>query len=139
MGKKRTAIYSIIIIVISLTVIVALNLHNGNRSNKNNKLSQKRETSIEYIYEKTDKSDVRLLKKEEISHINLKDENLTLYFQGVYESKNHITYSLEGNNDEADLKVYVPNNKTSDEKTISKDISAPYLSDLKKLKIYIEK
>ncbi|BDH83731.1 hypothetical protein [Lactococcus lactis] len=139
MGKKRIAIYSIIIIVISLTVIVALNLHTGNRSNKNNKPSQKRETSIEYIDEKTDKSDVRLLKKEEISHINLKDENLTLYFQGVYESKNNITYSLEGNNDEADLKVYIPNNKTSDEKTISKDISASYLSDLKKLKIYVEK
>ncbi|KSU00887.1 hypothetical protein LKF24_0446 [Lactococcus lactis subsp. lactis] len=79
------------------------------------------------------------MKKEEISHINLKDENLTLYFQGVYESKNNITYSLEGNNDEADLKVYIPNNKTSDEKTISKDISASYLSDLKKLKIYVEK
>ncbi|WP_058207996.1 hypothetical protein [Lactococcus lactis] len=139
MGKKRIAIYSIIIVVISLTVIVALNLHTGNRSNKNNKPSQKRETSIEYIDEKTDKSDVRLLKKEEISHINLKDENLTLYFQGVYESKNNITYSLEGNNDEADLKVYIPNNKTSDEKTISKDISASYLSDLKKLKIYVEK
>jgi len=139
MGKKRIAIYSIIIIIISLTVIVALNHHNEIRSNKNNKPSQKRETSIEYIYEKTDKSDVRLLKKEEISHINLKDENLTLYFQGVYESKNNITYSLEGNNDEADLKVYIPNNKTSDEKTISKDISASYLSDLKKLKIYVEK
>lgn len=94
MGKKRIAIYSIIIIVISLTVIVALNLHTGNRSNKNNKPSQKRETSIEYIDEKTDKSDVRLLKKEEISHINLKDENLTLYFQGVYESKNNITGAI---------------------------------------------
>jgi len=139
MGKKRIAIYSIIIIIISLTVIVTLNFHTGISNNKNNKPSPKKETSIEYIYEKTDKSDVRLVKKEEVSQIKFKEQKLTLYFQGVYENKNRITYSLEGNNDEADLKIYIPNNKTSDEKVISKDISAPYLSDLKKLKMYVEK
>lgn len=120
MVKPRVAVYALIttILIISLTVIVTINFHAGTSRNKSESSNNKIKTSIEYFYEKTDKSNIRLLNKDEISHVTFNNNELTIFFQGVYEEENHITYSLEGNNDEAELKIYIQKDKTSDIKTI---------------------
>ncbi|MFK4879349.1 hypothetical protein ACI1UB_09935 [Lactococcus petauri] len=129
----------VLISVLGLTLLLWVNFFKNNSINNERASVGKKELVIEYVYEITENPEIRLFKKEEISNIDFDNGDLIVHFQDLQVNSDMITFSLDGNNDEASLTIYRPRNATNAEAIESKNIPASQFLDLKKLRLYVEK
>lgn len=139
MYRRIIKISVVLISVLGLTLLLWVNFFKNNSINNERASVGKKELVIEYVYEITENPEIRLFKKEEISNIDFDNGDLIVYFQDLQVNSDMITFSLDGNNDEASLTIYRPRNATNAEAIESKNIPASQFLDLKKLRLYVEK
>lgn len=139
MYRRIIKISVVLISVLGLTLLLWVNFFKNNSINNERASVGKKELVIEYVYEITENPEIRLFKKEEISNIDFDNGDLIVHFQDLQVNSDMITFSLDGNNDEASLTIYRPRNATNAEAIESKNILASQFLDLKKLRLYVEK
>lgn len=139
MYRRIIKISVVLISVLGLTLLLWVNFFKNNSINNERASVDKKELVIEYVYEITENPEIRLFKKEEISNIDFDNGDLIVHFQDLQVNSDMITFSLDGNNDEASLTIYRPRNATNAEAIESKNIPASQFLDLKKLRLYVEK
>ncbi|MDC0826645.1 hypothetical protein [Lactococcus petauri] len=139
MYRRIIKISVVLISVLGLTLLLWVNFFKNNSINNERASVGKKELVIEYVYEITENPEIRLFKKEEISNIDFDNGDLIVHFQDLQVNSDMITFSLDGNNDEASLTIYRPRNATNAEAIESKNIPASQFLDLKKLRLYVEK
>lgn len=139
MYRRIIKISVVLISVLGLTLLLWVNFFKNNSINNERASVGKKDLVIEYVYEITENPEIRLFKKEEISNIDFDNGDLIVHFQDLQVNSDMITFSLDGNNDEASLTIYRPRNATNAEAIESKNIPASQFLDLKKLRLYVEK
>lgn len=139
MYRRIIKISVVLISVLGLTLLLWVNFFKNNSINNERASVGKKELVIEYVYEITENPEIRLFKKEEISNIDFDNGDLIVHFQDLQVNSDMITFSLDGNNDEASLTIYRSRNATNAEAIESKNIPASQFLDLKKLRLYVEK
>lgn len=139
MYRRIIKISVVLISVLGLTLLLWVNFFKNNSINNERASVGKKEIVIEYVYEITENPEIRLFKKKEISNIDFDNGDLIVHFQDLQVNSDMITFSLDGNNDEASLTIYRPRNATNAEAIESKNIPASQFLDLKKLRLYVEK
>ncbi|MBD5823353.1 hypothetical protein [Lactococcus petauri] len=139
MYRRIIKISVVLISILGLTLLLWVNFFKNNSINNERASVGKKELVIEYVYEITENPEIRLFKKEEISNIDFDNGDLIVHFQDLQVNSDMITFSLDGNNDEASLTIYRPRNATNAEAIESKNIPASQFLDLKKLRLYVEK